>query len=76
MGYVITSALTFHDAANAVEMTVKTKTNLRLTARDDGRKLIELPADAAVMVISEDGKWALVEYEGFVGYAELKRLAQ
>lgn len=77
VGYVITSALTFHDAAvDAVEMTVKTKTNLRLTARDDGHKLIELPADAAVMVISEEGKWMLVEYKGFVGYMESRRLEQ
>lgn len=77
VGYVITSALEFHDpCAEAAERTVKTKTNLRLAARDNGRKLIELPADAAVMVISQSGKWSLVEYEGFVGYMETRRLEQ
>lgn len=76
VGYVITSALEFHDpSADAAEMTVKTKTNLRLTARDNGRKLIEIPAGAAVMVIQQEGKWAFVEYEGFVGYMEKNKLA-
>lgn len=75
VGYVITSALEFHDACAApTEMTVKSKTTLRLTGRDNGRKLIELPEGATVMLICEDGKWALVEYEGFVGYMEDSRL--
>lgn len=75
VGYVITSALTFHaPCAQAAEALVQTKTNLRLTARDNGRKLIELPEGASVLVIGEDGKWAFVEYEGFTGYMESRKL--
>lgn len=73
VGYVITSALKFHDpCAEPVEMTVKTNTGLRLTA--NGRNLIDLPAGATVLLIKKNNNWSLVEYEGFVGYMETGKM--
>lgn len=75
VGYVITSALEGCDPAETAETaSIKHKTNLRLTNRDNGRKIIELPKGAEVIVLSEKGKWARVEYQGFVGYVEKKLL--
>lgn len=75
VGYVITSALSFcSPCESAEEATLLSKANLRLTDRDNGRRLLELPEGARVLVLSEDGTWAQVEYEGFVGYVELNKL--
>ncbi len=75
VGYVITSALEFCDVIEEAQpATVTRKTNLRLTNRDNGRKIIELPQGAEVLVLEESSKWARVEYQGFAGYMEKKLL--
>lgn len=75
VGYVITSALNLCDpCANAEDAVLLRKANLRLAAQDNGRKLIEMPAGAVVYLIGVKGKWAQVEYEGFVGYVEKNKL--
>ena len=75
VGYVITSALTFCDPCpDATQTVMLRKANLRLAAQSNGRKLIELPKDAAVTLIGVEGKWAQVEYQGFVGYVEKNKL--
>ena len=75
VGFVITSALEFCDPCTEVqEVTVVRKAYLRLVARDSGHRLAELPGGAVVYLIEEKKQWAQVEYQGFVGYVEVKRL--
>lgn len=74
VGYVITSALAFCDVVEEAQPAAVTrKTHLRLVNRDNGRKILELPEGAQVLVLEEKDKWARVEYQGFAGYVE-KRL--
>lgn len=75
VGYVITSALKFHDpCTGASEVTVTTRTNLCLNA--EGRKLIDLPAGATVLLIKRNNNWSQVEYEGFVGFMETRKMRE
>lgn len=75
VGYVITSALEMCDVcADAQEVTVARKAYLHLVARESGHRLAELPEGTVVYLIGEKKQWAQVEYQGFVGYVEVKRL--
>lgn len=75
VGYVITSALEFWDpVTDAQEVKLTGRAYLRLVARESGHRLAELPEGAVVYLIEKAKQWAQVEYQGFVGYVEVKRL--
>lgn len=75
VGFVITSALEFCDPVeDAREATVARRAYLHLVARESGHRLAELPEGTVVYLMEENKGWAKVEYQGFVGYVEVKRL--
>lgn len=75
VGFVITSALEFCDPVeDAREATVARRAYLHLVARESGHRLAELPEGTVVYLMEEKKGWAKVEYQGFVGYVEVKRL--
>lgn len=75
VGFVITSALEFCDPVEDVrEVTVARRAYLHLVARESGHRLAELPEGTVVYLMEEKKGWAKVEYQGFVGYVEVKRL--
>ena len=74
-GYVLTSALNLMDpAAEGSERTAVRKLTLRLEAKNGSRSLTSIPKDTVVTVLQVKGNWALVEYEGLVGYVQERYL--
>ncbi len=70
-GYVLTSALNMADPAEeGTKHTASRKLTLRLEAGSKGRSLASIPKGESVTVLGEDGKWAMLEYEGLVGFVE------
>lgn len=75
VGFVITSALEFCDPVeDAQAVTVARRAYLRLVPRESGHRLAELPEGTVMYQMEEKKGWAKVEYQGFVGYVEVKRL--
>lgn len=75
VGFVITSALEFCDPVEEAQaVTVARRAYLRLVPRESGHRLAELPEGTVVHLLEEKNGWAKVEYHGFVGYVEVKRL--